>query len=93
MQFGQATTTTINITGATGVGAFDQDFYIEMTQTTAPGGALNTTLEDWGTINWVVNGGNNTAAGDSLFVDNSGATDRAARPGRWRQRTRPEQRW
>ena len=56
-QFSLATTTTINITGAPATGAFDQTFYIEMTQTAA--GALNTTLEDWGTINWVVNGGNN----------------------------------
>jgi hypothetical protein len=71
VQFGQATTTTINITGATGVSAFDQSFYIELTEVTA--GVLDTTLVDWGAINWVVNGGNQNL-GDLLSVQNSGNT-------------------
>jgi Ca2+-binding RTX toxin-like protein len=74
VQFGKATTTTINITGATGVGLLDQDFYVELTVVDATLGTLTTTLGDWGAINWVVNGGNNSAIGDSLLVLNQGNT-------------------
>jgi hypothetical protein len=74
VQFGVATTTTINVTGGTGSSAFDQSVLIELNKLDTSAGSPFTfstapvVPANWGTINWTVNLGNNTSAGDSLNV-------------------------
>ncbi|MGH2595214.1 MAG: hypothetical protein ACRDH7_04545, partial [Actinomycetota bacterium] len=69
VQTGLATTTAINITGASGTGTQNQTAWIEMGQVDAT--AANTftgQLTNWGAINWTVSLGANDSVGDSLEV-------------------------
>jgi len=69
VQTGLATTTAINITGASGTGTQNQTAWIELG--TVDSTLLNTgtgDLTNWGAINWTVSLGANDSVGDSLEV-------------------------